>query len=154
MKPKSSSRPMKEKRVQARPIVTDLDYDRIRKQINQYRSDLLADPFYRETVVLLESKLEQAEIVDSNEISNDIVTMNSKVKVEDLTTRDHQVYTLVYPEDTHFLQNKISIFSPIGAHLIGSRINEVLHVKQPYQQHHYVIHAIVYQPESSGDFHL
>jgi regulator of nucleoside diphosphate kinase len=64
------------------------------------------------------------------------------------------VYTLVFPEDADHTHNKISILAPIGTAMLGYRVGDIFEWKVPDGVSKMKIKEILYQPESSGDYHL
>ena len=57
----------------------------------------------------LRAELDCAQIVPSQAVSQEVVTMNSTVVLLDPITRKEETYTLVFPEDADIGQGKISI---------------------------------------------
>jgi regulator of nucleoside diphosphate kinase len=131
--------------------ISDSDNKRLR--------DLLAEARYSEYrgseyLDDLEQELDRAMIVDPKKVPPNLVTMNSQVRLEDLETGEEMVYTLVYPEDADYTHNKISILAPIGTAMLGYRVGDIFEWKVPDGLSKMKIKEILYQPESSGDFHL
>jgi regulator of nucleoside diphosphate kinase len=131
--------------------ISDSDNKRLR--------DLLAEAKYSEYrgseyLDDLEQELDRAMIVDPKKVPPDLVTMNSQVRLEDLETGEEMVYTLVYPEDADYTHNKISILAPIGTAMLGYRVGDIFEWKVPEGLSKMKIKEILYQPESSGDYHL
>lgn len=90
----------------------------------------------------------------SDEVPPDVITMNSRVKLQDLDSGDEMIYTLVYPSDADTGQNRISILAPIGTALIGYRVGDIVEWKVPSGVKRLKVEEILYQPEASGDFDL
>jgi regulator of nucleoside diphosphate kinase len=131
--------------------ISDSDNKRLR--------DLLAEARYSEYrgseyLDDLEQELDRAMIVDPKKVPPNLVTMNSQVRLEDLETGEEMVYTLVYPEDADYTHNKISILAPIGTAMLGYRVGDIFEWKVPDGISKIKIKEILYQPESSGDYHL
>jgi regulator of nucleoside diphosphate kinase len=131
--------------------ITEFDNKRLR--------DLLTEASYSEYrgseyLDDLEQELDRAMIVDPKKVPPDLVTMNSQVRLEDLETGEEMVYTLVFPEDADHTQNKISILAPIGTAMLGYRVGDIFEWKVPEGLSKMKIKEILYQPESSGDYHL
>lgn len=100
------------------------------------------------------NEIKRAKVVDSKEIPDDVITMNSRFKLKDLDSGEESVYTLVFPEDADIYQNKISIYAPMGIALIGYRVGDVIEWPVPGGILRIQVLEILYQPEASGDFHL
>ena len=56
----------------------------------------------------------------------DVVTMNSTVRVRDLETGEVDTYTLVYPHEADIEENKLSVLAPVGTALLGYRAGDVV----------------------------
>lgn len=131
--------------------ITEYDNRRLR--------DLLIDAEYSdyrgsEYLSDLEKELDRAMVVDPKKVPPDVVTMNSKVRLEDLELGEEMVYTLVFPEEADLSQNKISILAPIGTAMLGYRVGDTFEWHVPEGISKMKIKEIIYQPEASGDYNL
>jgi len=138
---------MKEKVV----YITDLDKKRLKRLIREARTFGSEHEIYIEK---LEGELNRGKVVKSKEIPTDVITMNSKVRLKDLDTREEMIYWLVFPDDADPDQNKISILAPIGTALIGYRVGDVIEWKVPAGLRKLKVLEVLYQPEAAGDYHL
>ncbi|ADY56692.1 GreA/GreB family elongation factor [Syntrophobotulus glycolicus DSM 8271] len=102
----------------------------------------------------LEQELNRANIVSSEEIPHESITMNSKVLLKDLALGEETIYTLVYPEDAKLSENKISVLAPIGTAILGFREGDVIDWKVPAGTVQLRVEKILYQPEASGNYDL
>jgi len=102
----------------------------------------------------LTKELMKAEIVDSTEIPSNVITMNSKVLLDDLENNQRKEYILVFPKEADIEQNKVSVLSPLGTAMIGCRVGHILKVKTPTGERRMKVQKILYQPEKAGDYHL
>jgi regulator of nucleoside diphosphate kinase len=102
----------------------------------------------------LENELKFADVVASKEVPPDIVTMRSRIRVRDLDADAEKVYSIVFPSEADFEEGKISILAPLATALLGHRCGEVVEVEAPSRLRRLQILEILYQPESSGDYHL
>lgn len=75
---------------------------------------------------LLYGELGRAELHPANEMPPNTVTMNCKVEVLDERSGSQRVLELVYPKDADIEQDRISIFTPMGAGLIGMVAGETI----------------------------
>ncbi|MCK4514783.1 MAG: GreA/GreB family elongation factor, partial [Spirochaetaceae bacterium] len=71
------------------------------------------------SLVGLKQKLASSAILAPEEIPPDVVTMNSQVRINDITNGDTMVITLVFPQDADYVQQKFSLLAPLGAALLG-----------------------------------
>ncbi|MEL7565933.1 MAG: nucleoside diphosphate kinase regulator [Dehalobacterium sp.] len=102
----------------------------------------------------LEQELNRANIVSSENIPGDSITMNSKVLLKDLDLGKEAIYTLVYPEDADLNENKISVLAPIGTAILGFREGDVINWKIPAGIAKLKVEKIIYQPEADGNYDL
>jgi len=102
----------------------------------------------------LEDELNRARVVPSKNIPQDVITMNSKVRLRDLDSGQEIVYSLVFPGDANVSENKISILAPIGTALIGYSVGDTIEWKVPGGLKKFKVEEILYQPERAGDYHL
>lgn len=72
----------------------------------------------------LEQELSRARVLPGVLVPPDVVTMGARVVFEDETSRVHREVTLVYPEDANASEGRISVLAPIGAALLGLRVDQ------------------------------
>lgn len=97
-----------------KPIISDTDYKVLQGIIERAN-------FKSEEMEKLEAELERAEKVNDNEFVKDIIKLNSRFEVEDIETNRVRELTLTLPHQANIKKQKLSIFSPLGVALIGSR---------------------------------
>ena len=79
----------------------------------------------------LERTLARATIIEAKDLPNDKIYILSRVKIEDLKTKEECEYLLVSPEESDFEANKISVTSPIGKALLGRAKGDTVEIKVP-----------------------
>lgn len=84
-----------------------------------------------ERIAKLETMLRKARVVDENDISKDMVSVGSTVKVMDLEFDEEVEYTIVGSAEADPYELKISNESPVGKALIGSKVGEIVEVQIP-----------------------
>lgn len=131
--------------------LTKNDYTRIYKAITDAKNSKTINSNEAEKLL---SELSKAEIVPSEKIDKDVVTMNSEVKLFFENTQKEQSFKIVYPQDANLKENKISIFSPIATALIGYKIGDEIEWIVPGGMTKIKIVELLYQPEAAGDFDL
>lgn len=104
------------------------------------------------SVVELEHEIERAIVVDPHDVAPDVVTMNSKV-VLNLDGEKAEV-ALVYPEDADERSGRLSVLSDVGAAILGYQEGNAFEGMVSERTRRILIERVLYQPESSGDFHL
>lgn len=134
-----------------RIILSSLDYERIYNSINKAEE---SKSISEQEAQSLAGELEKAKIVEPQEMPDDIVTMNSKVKITFVKTDKQMELQIVYPQDADINQNLISIFSPIAAALIGYKVGDTIEWIVPSGPTSIKINEITYQPESVGQYDL
>lgn len=95
----------------------------------------------------LRRELDMAEIVESEELPADVVTMHSTIRLRDMQTKEEETYTLVYPEEANIAEGKISILAPIGTAVLGYRVGDTVRWKVPSGLSRWRIEEVVAQPE-------
>ncbi|OQA57055.1 MAG: Regulator of nucleoside diphosphate kinase [Candidatus Omnitrophica bacterium ADurb.Bin277] len=138
---------MSEKKI----YITERDAGRLRDLIGSGTNFGENGPFYLKQLV---SELDRAEIVESQKIPRDIVTMNSLVQFRDLSTNEVHEYSIVYPTSADHRMNKVSILAPIGLALLGCRVNDIVEWPVPAGTRRLKIEKVLYQPEAAGEFDL
>lgn len=131
--------------------ITELDRKRLLDLILEAQSGEYRKSIYLEK---LRGELERAQIVPSQEIPGDVVTMNSTVTLTDLDTGEEETHTLVYPENADTTQGRVSILAPIGTAMLGYRVGDVFEWDVPAGKRRLKVEKILFQPEASGDFDL
>ncbi len=132
-------------------VITKQDNTRIH---NAIRDAKLNNSIKKEDAEKLLAELHSAKIVASEEISKDVVTMNSIVKIHFQNSKNIVEFQLVYPHLANIKEHKISIFSSVAAALIGYGVGDEIDWVIPSGMTKIVIDEIVYQPEAAGDFDL
>jgi regulator of nucleoside diphosphate kinase len=87
-------------------------------------------------------------------IPKDVITMNSRVMLEDKDSGSQIVITLTYPHHADPAKRKISVFSPQGTDLLGAREGDIVSWEVPDGAISYRIRKVIYQPEAEGHFYL
>lgn len=95
----------------------------------------------------LDAEIARARIVPSHSVADDVVTMGSRVIVEELSTDTRRVVTLVYPEHADADRGLISVLSPLGSALIGLRESQIIEWAVPGRpRSRYRVAAVLSQP--------
>ncbi|HMA11257.1 MAG TPA: nucleoside diphosphate kinase regulator [Steroidobacteraceae bacterium] len=129
--------------------VSSLDFDRLEALLQQPRWQ--GQPMAR----ALEAELSRAEVRAPQQISPDVVTMNSTVTcVEELGGQHHKL-TLCYPDDADSAQGRVSVLAPVGAGLLGLSVGQSIDWSIPGARPLRLrVAAIHWQPEAAGQYHL
>ena len=87
--------------------------------------------FIEARIALLEEKLRNAKLIDELDITTDVVSVGSKVKLKDLDTGDIFEYTIVGSAEANPLENKISNESPVGSARMNRQVGDTVEVMVP-----------------------
>ena len=128
-------------------VITHDDMARLRELVRQGRSSSRRDQGH---LLELDQELDRAEIIDAKELSPDIVTMHSTVRVLDVDTGARRVYTVVFPVEADIDKKRISVLAPIGTALIGYRAGDRVQWKTPGGTKHLEIEEVLFQPEATA----
>jgi regulator of nucleoside diphosphate kinase len=102
----------------------------------------------------LHSTLSSAKTKPQDCINNRIVTMNSRVRLQDVKTKTEAEVTITYPHEAYPRGGKISVLSEIGLALFGREEKDKVSWKAPGGVRAFEITEVIYQPEASGEYHL
>lgn len=72
----------------------------------------------------LSEELNRAVVIDPAAIPAGVVVMGSNVEFEDLGAKEVEEYTLVFPDQANIDEKRLSILTPIGTALLGSRVGD------------------------------
>jgi regulator of nucleoside diphosphate kinase len=132
-------------------IVTDYDTKRLEALINGRRETTFRDKGH---LLELEYELSRAAVVDPRHVPPNIVTMNSKVLLRDISNKKEMIVTLVFPRDARIEDGKISVLTPVGTAILGYAEGDTVEWPMPGGVKKIKIAKVLYQPEASGDYHL
>ena len=127
--------------------VTVKDMERLGRLVLAAISD---DPDL-EPLRALDRELDRAQGVRPEDVPPDVVTMNSKLRLTDLSAGKEHVVTLVYPDQAND-DDRVSILSPLGTALLGYRVGDEIRWEVPGGNLHLRIEELLYQPEAAGNY--
>ncbi len=132
-------------------LISEADRARLEKTIG-----LFAGHAHEEwdSIRHLEQELSQASILNPKEVPTDVVTMNSTTLLHDLDSGAEEAYSLVYPSYSAVAPDKVSVLSPLGTALLGSRVGDVLACMVGGRARRFQVVDVLYQPEASGHYFL
>ena len=102
----------------------------------------------------LQEKLDRAEIVEPKNIPEDVITMNSQIRLKNLDTGEEVTYWLVFPDKTNVSPNALSILAPIGTALLGYKEGDIIEWEVPSGIKRLLVLEVIYQPERLGNYEL
>ena len=123
-------------------VLTELDHVRIGKWL-----DAQAAPHEA-----LQNLLDNADLVASDAVAPDVVTMRSRVQVAESAAGPAREITLAYPDEADAGEGRVSVLSPVGTALLGLRAGDVARWTAPDGRVAELrVSAVAYQPEASGE---
>ncbi|KAA0217059.1 MAG: nucleoside diphosphate kinase regulator [Leptolyngbya sp. PLA3] len=133
--------------------VTRQDMERLRDLIASSHIGRGGDDRDRPYLATLAAELDRAVIVAPDEVTPDVVTMNSRIRLRD--GRRTWIMSLVYPENADPEEGSISVLAPLGAAILGCRVGQSVAFRVPGGgERTCEILSVLYQPEAAGDLHL
>lgn len=103
---------------------------------------------------VLKKKLSAAKKVEPRDIPANVVTMNSKIRLDVLDTRNTMLLDLVYPGHADVSRFKVSIFSSLGIAIFSGRIGDEITYSTGIKSYRVRIMGIPFQPEANGIYNL
>ena len=122
--------------------MSSLDLARIQERIKDVS---YKNAYTMREIEKLQDELNRARVVEPHRIPNNVITMNSVVTVKYLTTGKEFTIRLVYPEDADAKENRVSVFAPVGAALLGYRKGDTIHWNSPGGKIKIKVEDVVYQ---------
>ncbi len=129
-------------------VVTERDCETLHKRIELLTGGVDEDSW--SSVRRLNEELNHATILHGEPVPDDVVTLNSSLILQDTQTSRERLCTLVYPGFLSGAPDHISVLSPLGTALLGSRVGETLVYEKDGGERRAVVVDIVYQPEAEG----
>lgn len=132
-------------------ILTKIDYTRIKECIKKALGNSTINQ--KEANALLK-KLNLSQLIESYYVPPNLVRMNSIVRVKFLNHNHEVEIQIVYPKDVDSNNNKVSIFSPIAAALIGFKTGDEIEWVVPAGITKMKIMEVLYQPQKERALQL
>lgn len=82
-------------------------------------------------IVQIEKILKNAKVIDEDEVTTDVVSVGSKVKMLDVEFNEEVEYLIVGSTEADPNSFKISNESPVGAGIIGKKVGDVVDIEVP-----------------------
>lgn len=136
--------------MEKRMVITISDYQRL-MGLMELASLKVKKP---EVVTRLFEQLSHAKRLPQENISSNIITMNSRVLLKDVSSEREVELTITYPQDADSRERKVSVFSPIGVALLGNQSGDLVTWNTPVGIGQFKILKVTYQPEAVGDYSL
>ena len=101
----------------------------------------------RQNAEELEAELKKAKLVSKDTFPEDVVRLNSKVKIKDAGINKVIELILVTPDKADIKKRKISVMAPIGTALIGFRKGQKVNWQVPAGRKTFTIMEVINQYE-------
>ncbi len=95
----------------------------------------------------LAGELARAQLVESQDIPPEVVTMDSNISVRDLDSNEMLIFTLSWPDQSDAFNGRINVLAPLGMALLGCRIGQNIQWPVPCGMRRLRVEDIVFQPE-------
>ncbi|TCT14670.1 transcription elongation factor GreA [Natranaerovirga pectinivora] len=82
-------------------------------------------------IVEVEKILKNAEVIDEDEVSTDVINIGCKVKLMDIEFDEEVEYAIVGSMEADPMNHKLSNESPVGKALLGKKVGETAAVDTP-----------------------
>jgi len=97
----------------------------------------------------LRRRLQGATVVLSDAAPADLVTMNSQVVLQDVSTGERRLVAVVYPPDADPAAGRISVLEAAGTALLGATPGQVIEWRDEGRVRRMRVQEVVHQPERS-----
>jgi regulator of nucleoside diphosphate kinase len=111
------------------------------------RNGLYQNSFDRSNAEELQAELKRATLVNKEDFPEDVVRLNSKVKVKEEKRNSVMELVLVTPDKADIRQRKISVMAPVGTALIGFRQGQKVAWQVPSGKKTFVIMEVINEYE-------
>ncbi len=82
-------------------------------------------------IAMLEERMRSARVIDAGDVTTDVVSIGTRVRLRDLDARKTFEYRIVGSAEADPAENKLSNESPVGKAIIGHKKGETVEVAAP-----------------------
>ena len=82
-------------------------------------------------IATLEERMRSARVIDADDVTTDVVSIGTRVRLRDLDARKTFEYHIVGSAEADPAENKLSNESPVGKAIIGHKKGETVEVAAP-----------------------
>lgn len=130
-----------------RRMLSTLDVNKLRIAVGRAAQCWLTDVPHLDA---LRTAVGRSREAPASTFPGDVITMNSRFALRNLSTDGWSVYELVYPEESAVHRNKISVLSSAGMALLGARVGEEVAWTSSSGAEVARVEKILYQPEAAA----
>lgn len=103
----------------------------VKKELELLKKHLLHSDLSEFNRNKLLAELKSAKIMKEQDLPDDVVCLDSKVDIQEMTSKQKFTFHLVLPSEANMRQQKISVFAPIGIALLGYRTGATVQWEMP-----------------------
>lgn len=100
----------------------------------------------------LATELARARVVPVEQLPANVVTMNSRVCLEDVDSGQRTTVSLVFPDPRSADATHVPVLSPLGLALLGCHAGDVMEWETAAGFRRLRVDSVLYQPEASGHY--
>jgi transcription elongation factor GreA len=82
-------------------------------------------------IAMLEERVLAARVIEKGDVSSDVVSIGSRVKLKDIDANETVEYHVVGSAEANPAEHKLSNESPVGKAILGRKKGEVVEVSAP-----------------------
>lgn len=97
----------------------------------------------------LDELMRMARLMESSDTPGNVVTLDSRIRIEDVHSGNSKEIELVFPEEADPPAGRLSVLSAIGCAVLGRAVGDAVVVETERGNLQLRIAALVYQPEAS-----
>lgn len=101
------------------------------RENSEYKAALERQQFVQARLGQLHQRLSKLASIDMAQIPPDRVGLGSRVTVQDVKSKDKEVYHLVFGDSVEFEEGHVTMSSPIGRALLGKAVGEDVTLRLP-----------------------
>ncbi len=131
-------------------LITRYDRERLMRLLDQSTNMAVLDTV--QTGSLLAEEIDRAILLDSRELPENVITMNSQATLS--VNEKNLAISLAFPHEVDPSRNRVSVLSPIGTAILGFRAGDQFNWRFPAGLVNIQVRKLAYQPEAAGDYHL
>jgi regulator of nucleoside diphosphate kinase len=98
-------------------LITEKDYQRLNHPVQMQQ--MANGP---QVVEVLRNELKGAVVVPSEEIPQDVITINSRIRLKKRKGAAEMEISVVFAQDADIVNRKISVLAPIGTAVLGCKV--------------------------------
>ena len=101
-------------------------------------------------LAVLEHERHRANVVDSHQIPQGVVTLHSRVRLRDLDSEELLTCSLVLPSEAGRTESGLSVLAPVGIAMLGYGEGDSFECATPGGTRRFLIESVLFQPEAEA----